>query len=731
MVSITYLAHKVSDEQVQTVAEHSISTAEKCRDFGQEPWKELLYTMGMLHDVGKYQTDFQRRIRGESVQAPHAVCGAQACKSAFGSAGAAMILQYAIAGHHAGLPDSGTKMDTPDKPTLYGTLRRTPQDYAAWQSELSPSRPDIAALNAYLTSECKSDAELAERFAFFTRYCFSCLVDADWLDTERFCTGISRQTLPADFSGCLRRVNDALGAFRCETPLQKARAQLQKQAFDQVESGAQVSFMNMPTGSGKTLCSVKYALERAIRGKKQRIIYIIPYKSIIEQTADTFQKLFGEDARILRHQSTFSFESRPGAGEDDPLLLKQAAENWDAQIILTTAVQFFESVYSNKRSKLRKLHNMADSILIFDEAHLMPQDYLQPCLRAISYLTKYLNSEAVFLTATMPDYESLLERYGAENLNMRELIPDRTLFSAFRKCGFESLGEVSDEALLVHAQAAPSALIVVNKRSTACALYRMRGQGKRYHLSTYMTAFDRSRVIREIQQELAGLEKDYPNLENVPPERRVLVISTSLIEAGVDLDFFTVYRQIWGLDSILQTAGRCNREGRRPTATAYLFDREAERGAKQTAAQSVTRGILSEFEDISCAESIAAYYQRLFLVRREDLVRHSLGQDCPKPTQIPFRSYADTFELIDSQTVSVAVARNEESEKLLEQLRLTGQCSVRALQPYTFTVYQYELNQLMQQGVINDYGSGLFCLTSPQYYLPDLGVVLEGTDYIL
>ena len=118
-------------------------------------------------------------------------------------------------------------------------------------------------------------------------------------------------------------------------------------------------------------------------------------------------------------------------------------------------------------------------------------------------------------------------------------------------------------------------------------------------------------------------------------------------------------------------------------------------------------------------------------MRREDLVRHSLGQDCPKPTQIPFRSYADTFELIDSQTVSVAVARNEESEKLLEQLRLTGQCSVRALQPYTFTVYQYELNQLMQQGVINDYGSGLFCLTSPQYYLPDLGVVLEGTDYIL
>lgn len=725
-----YTAHiRKTDGAEQSILSHSKETAEMCRAFGVQPWKDLLYTMGMLHDIGKYQPDFQKRIHGASIKIPHALCGAKAAKERFGSKGTAMILQYAIAGHHVGLPDGGTKADTPDRPTLYGTLYRDTQDYSAFDAELSIPKPDFDALNAYLTAGCGSNQELAERLAFITRYAFSCLTDADWLGTEKFCTGNMRQTLPADFAGCLEKVNAKMESFQNETLLQKTRARLQQQAFQKTDNPSEVYLMNMPTGSGKTLCSIKFALERAIASGKKRIIYIIPYNSIIDQTAKEFETIFGDQAAILRHQSTFAFENLPEDSEQDPLWLKQAAENWDAEIILTTAVQFFESVYSNKRTKLRKFHHMAESILIFDEAHLMPQDYLQPCLQAIGYLCRYLNSEAVFLTATMPDFEHLLREYALPDLKILDLVSDRSAFSAFHKCSFEQLGIISDEALILRAQKAPSVLIVVNSRAAANQLYRMCTQGKRYHLSTYMTANHRIAVIDQIKLELAQLEKDFPGLISVPPERRITVISTSLIEAGVDLDFFTVYRQLWGLDSILQAGGRCNREGKRQNAKVFIFEREDDLEKPQALFQSFTKGILSEFADISCPESIDAYYQRLFFVKHEDIVKNSIGPQCPLSTLIPFRTYADHFELIEKdKTVSIAVAQDEKSKDLQKTLQNTGHVNARAVQPYTLTVRVWQFKQLLEQGVLNDYGSGIYWLTNLDYYNQDTGIVFEGKD---
>ncbi|MEM1485566.1 CRISPR-associated helicase Cas3' [Oscillospiraceae bacterium PP1C4] len=726
-----YVAHRTPDGRVQSVKEHSHNTANLCRGFSVSQWQEMLYTLGLVHDIGKYQPDFQKYIAGESIRIPHALCGAKTAKELFGSAGVAMLLQYAIAGHHTGLQDSGTKADTPDKPTLFGTIARSTQDYSVYSSELSVPSPDFAVLNAYLSEGCKSNEELAERFAFLTRYCFSCLTDADWLDTEQFFTGKNRRMLSSDFEGCLQRVNEVLASFQCKTLLQHTRAELQQQAFDKVGISSAVYLMNMPTGSGKTLCSIKFALERALASGKHRIIYIIPYNSIIEQTADTFERIFGEKANILRHQSTYSFDNLSAENEQDTLWLKQATENWDAQIILTTAVQFFESVYSNKRAKLRKLHNMADSILIFDEAHLMPQNYLQPCLRAIAHICKFLHSEAIFLTATMPNYEQLLKKYADTDLSVLDLISNCSSFSAFRKCSFENMGQVSDEALIVHTQSEPSVLIVVNKRTTAAKLYNMCQQGKRYHLSTYMTAFDRMAVISEIRRELDQLEKDFSGLENVPPECRITVVSTSLIEAGVDLDFYTVYRQLWGLDSILQAAGRCNREGKRENAHTYIFEREEECGSKQTLSQSITKGIMSEYVNISCAESIDAYYQRLLFMQSEDIIKNSIGRQCPKPTQIPFKTYSDAFELIDSKTVSVAVERDEISRTLFKMIRTRQPVKVAAVQPYTLTVYQYEFDRLLQQGAVDDYGSGIYWLTNLDYYNEKTGIIFEGKDIFL
>lgn len=723
-----YIAHLREDQEVQSVASHSSGTARRCARFAVAPWKPLAYTMALYHDIGKYQPSFQRYIQGKGSSIPHALCGVQELRTRLGSSAPALIMQYAIAGHHGGLPDYGTKLDTPAQATLSGTLRRDCEAYDVYRQELAPPEIPLGPLSETMGAGCRTPAEAAERFAFFTRYLFSCLTDADWLDTEAFCVRQERTPLTADFPRCLEKVDRVLAGFQCQTAVQKKRALLQEQVFKKVGCPGQVFLMNMPTGSGKTLASIKFALEQAIALQKQRIIYIIPYNSIIDQTAEVLGSIFGEDAAILRHQSSYVLEEDGSQSEQDKLMLKQATENWDAQIVLTTAVQFFESVYSNRRSKLRKLHNMANSILVFDEAHLMPPEYLQPCFSAVAHITKFLNTQALFLTATMPNFPALFADLTEETA-MVDLVPDKTDFSAFQRCGFQSLGEVSDEALLLCAQAHPSTLIVVNRRGTAQALFRAAPEGERYHLSTYMTARDRAAVIARIKARVRQLELDFPDLREVPPQRRILVVSTSLVEAGVDLDFTAVYRELWGLDSILQSGGRCNREGKLDSATVYIFQRRQQSTALP-AAVSITKGLLAQYEDISSADCIAQYYAQIFEFRRQDLLSKALGSRCPKPTHIPFRSYAEEFELIDSNAVAVLLAQDAFSTRELSRLRATGTANLRALQPYSFSVYSHELNALLRAGVIESL-HGISILSNSDYYDPQTGVRFEGQDYIL
>lgn len=718
-------------KEIQTVKEHSENTASIGRDFAISELKDVIYIMGLLHDIGKYQPSFVRRINGASIRVEHSICGALAAEERY-CRPLSLLMQYCISGHHSGLPDGGNPKDCPDMSTLKGRMIREVEDFSAYKDELEIPEIDEQAFLRFLVSDCDNDmGKLVEKFAFFARYCFSCLTDADSLDTAEFCGGPQSRSLKTDFEKCLERVNQHLSGFQCNTTLQKTRALLQRQVFDKIAVDADIYLMNMPTGSGKTLCSLKFALERAICSGKKRIIYVIPYNSIIDQTADTFEKLLGQDAKILRHQSTFSYDDKEDYSEDYRLTARLAAENWDAQLIITTAVQFFESIYANKRGKLRKLHNMADSVLIFDEAHLMPQAYLQPCLKAIGYITKYLRSEAVFLTATMPDFHKLVTNYGLSDSKIVDLIDDTAMFPIFQKCVYQDAGVMSDQSLLQKAQDSPSSLIVVNKRACAVRLYRLCG-GKKYHLSTYMTAFDRKRVIDDIKVELARLEEDYPDMREVPEERKITVISTSLIEAGVDLDFYTVFREISGLDSILQAGGRCNREGKRKGAHVYVFQLESELGkCSSDERPALTKGLMAEYEDISAPECIQTYYERLFYVKNELLERNALGNFCSSIESIPFREYAERFELIDSKTVSVIAVRDNCSGELVAQLKNTGYGNARKLQNYAFSIYQKEFDDLIKQHVVDDYGSGIWCLTNPDYYDEETGVVFEAKDYIL
>ena len=745
-----YIAHiNEKTGKVQSVKEHNENVAELCRQFSIPQLQEICSATGKLHDIGKYGRNFQRRINGENIHVDHSTAGAAVMQEHYGMP-ASMIAGLCIAGHHAGIPDMGIKGDSA-REDLAATLRTriaqklkrcakdSGENFDAYKDEITLPEDDEKKLAAFISEDCKSMDDMIDKLSFVVRYCFSCLVDADSIDTGDFCGTRTDDVLHADFQKCLERVSEHIDSFICETELQKARRRLQEQAFAKAGQDSEIYLMNMPTGSGKTLCSIKFALQRAILKNKKRIIYVIPYNNIIDQTAAEFEDVFGEDAQILRHQSSFSYEDMEDATEDYRNALKNGTENWDAPLIITTAVQFFESLHSNKRGKLRKIHNIADSILVFDEAHLMPMAYLQPCLEAVSYATKYLNSEALFLTATMPDFESLMRQYTVAGERVLNLIDDTKDFSLFEKCAFGNLGELSAEALLSRASDAASALVVTNSKKAARRLYDL-AEGDKYYLSTYLTSIDRKQIIKEIKEKLKALQEEFPGLENVPEERRVRVFSTSLIEAGVDLDFQTVFREMTGLDSILQSGGRCNREGKRENAVTYAFSfAEDELRSRGTNASELAKGMFDKYENIADAGCIREYFERLLGMNHEKISGNTMSSYCKAPERehkytfdsIPFRSYAESFRLIDDKTESIVVPQDETSRSLIESIKYQEHINSRKLQKYTCSVSRKELEELMKQHVVDDFGRGIWCLTNAEYYNPKTGIRIELTDYFL
>jgi CRISPR-associated endonuclease/helicase Cas3 len=730
---VKMIAHKRDDGTIQTVAEHLKGTAKLAEKFGAPPLKNVLKNSGLLHDIGKYQNSFQERIKGKNIRVDHSTCGAISASQTF-NAFEALVLEYIIAGHHAGIPDGGDLADQPSETsTLSARLKKKDlEDWSQYKQEVSFSLSDNEKLIHYFGFLEDTRETAIDKFAFLVRYCYSCLVDADSLDTEHFCQQIERTPLKSNFQICINRLNHHISQFICTTELQKARSRIQAQAYENIKKDAEVYLMNMPTGSGKTLCSAKCALMKAIATKKKRIIYVIPFNSIIDQTAREFEDIFGEEAEILRHQSTYDIEDKEDASDAYKVRFSQATENWDADFIITTAVQFFETTFSNKRSRLRKMHNMADSVIIFDEAHLMPLNFLQPCLESVAYLTRYFGSRAIFLTATMPNYKDLLHQYGLKDLVIQDLIPDQSEFHFFKKCDYHDLGIVSFEGLYEKAEEAPSSLIVVNSRKTAKAMYEDFGgknRGNLYHLSTHMTKIDIEDTIQTIKSRLQDI-RNYPEREQIP----LIVISTSLIEAGVDLDFHRAFREYTGLDSLLQTGGRCNREGRDPNrGQVYIFGIEGNTKADDIRS-GTTKNLLHQYADVSDLECIATYYNTVYFFNQDNMTKNAIhnhpkcGNDL---TGIPFASY--NGEMINNLDESIIIPDTEEIQKILERSRYTAltRKDYRRLQRTACSVTHDEFEELKQQGVIETNQFGVTVLTNLSYYHKEVGIVTEGEDIFI
>lgn len=711
-----YFAHKAETGTTQTIEEHLNGVSGLCRSFSVDLFRSAAAAIGMAHDIGKYSEAFQNRLNGSNIKFEHSSCGAiEYSKLAANNAEKqiAPMLEYCIAGHHTGLPDGGCNADTFEDVTLHGRLKRMhmyvgKSDYSEYRNHIVLTMPETGKIIAELISS-GNKTELIEKYAFFTRYLFSCLTDADFLDTERFCNPEADRRLKADFSAVSDSLDRRFAGFTADTPLKAARSRLQTQAYKNAAGSSNISILNMPTGSGKTLCSLKIALQKLLSAgsDKKRIIYVIPYTSIIEQTAELFSEIFGEYADILQHHSNYCFNA-----EDEEYStaekLKKAAENWDAPIIITTSVQFFQSLYHYRGSSLRKLHNMANSIIIFDEIHMLPINMLQPCLRGIGYITKYLNSEAVFLSATMPDYSGLFKAY-IPDCTVTELITDKSDFQYFRKCSYISLGKIDFDSVILKAQEFTSSLIIVNSRKSAREIYGT-VTGRKYHLSTYMTPRDRSETISSIKNDLVNGVK-------------ITVVSTSLVEAGVDLDFEAVFRQLAGLDSILQSGGRCNREGKREIGNVFIFETdEAPHGDLKIRANAA-RKLIRDNNDILSPECIESYYRTIFKFNEAEISANSIANETASVDGIPFRSYAERFQFIKDDTIGVVIDNCDETAKLTERLKYGDYSVKRKLQQYTVALKIHnEFDQALSLGIIDDFGTGVYVLTSPDYYSSETGL---------
>ena len=706
MDTYAYLAHLTEDGRTQTILEHLKGTASLCSAFAAAFDAEAQGQLaGMAHDIGKYSAAFQRRLHG-GPKVDHASAGAFECLKAQQLAAA-----FVISGHHGGLPDGGGRGDAAGAGTFWGRINRASQgkleDYHAWQREFSLPHANIPAFAGK-----KLDG------MFFTRMLLSCLVDADYTDTGAFMGGSSYP--PASSSSMeelWRRLETYVsGWFPPKGALNMQRCVILEQCMSAgAQYGPGLFTLTVPTGGGKTVASLSFALAQAKAHGMRRIVYVIPYTSIIEQTAQTFREILG-DENVLEFHSGVQFDQQEDdASSPEAAPLTRSVETWDVPVIVTTAVQFFESLYACQPSKCRKLHNLAQSVLIFDEAQMLPLPYLRPCVWAIAQLVRHYGASAVLCTATQPALDPIFQEFAPE-IPIREICPmAEAHWESFRRVSFQQAGTLSWMDLAARLQQQEQVLCVVNTRRAAREVFRQLSGSGNFHLSTLMYPAHRKRILDEIRRRLR---------DGLPCR----VVSTSLIEAGVDVDFPAVYRELSGLDSILQAAGRCNREGKRPPEDSIVTIFQGEDPPPRLFETSIGAGkiVLDHCQDVSSRAAIHTYFSTLLDLKGAEAQDAHHILPLMESEFFPFRTVAERFHLIESPTTTVYLPL-EEGAGLVELLR-SGQYSrtlYRRLGQYGVSVYPQHLAALEQAGALEHLEDGSVVLRDIGLYTQTTGLTLE------
>ncbi|MGY8629096.1 CRISPR-associated endonuclease Cas3'' [Nitrosomonas europaea] len=642
----TYLAHvrqlpngrwieHFLEEHLLAVA---VLAAEFASVFNSQDWARL---SGLWHDIGKFREKFQKYIKsvsgydaeahieGAPGRVDHSTAGAIHAIEELGPPG--RIIAYLIAGHHAGLPDWNG-----EPASLFQRIEDGKQK--GYRQEALQNAPTTGLFNQPCpTSSPPQDGS----FALWIRMLFSCLVDADFLDTEAFMDE-RRKDLRAGYPA----LNELLSAFdqymndktanATDSPVNRIRTEVLRQCCEKATLPPGLFSLTVPTGGGKTLSSTAFALNHAMHHGKQRVIYVIPYTSILEQTAEIFRKIFG-DENVIEHHSNLDPDK-----EDSRSRL--ATENWDAPIIVTTNVQFFESLFAARTSRCRKLHNIVNSVVVLDEAQLLPPEFLAPILHVMQDLSQNYKVSFVLSTATQPAFSPRPKFSGLRGV--QELMDDPDgLYADLKRVEAELPRDFNAprtwESIAEELQQYDSVLCIVNSRTDCRALHALMPRDT-IHLSALMCGQHRSEVIADIKQRLK---------DGIPTR----VISTQLVEAGVDIDFPVVYRALAGLDAVAQAAGRCNREGMLPgmgKVVVFVPPKPAVPGLLRKAQQSGQEIMRLTEGDPLTRERFEAYFRHYYAslnsLDEENIIglldMHNRVE--ARRAEFSFRTAADKFQLI-------------------------------------------------------------------------------------
>lgn len=734
------LAHSDCGFGGHDLEEHLRSTARRAAEFagmfGGANWAELA---GLWHDVGKYDSAFQGYLlravgkedahleaeeagsRGPARGPEHSIAGAVHAIERFGE-GNGRLLAYCIAGHHAGLADWNST--EAGQGSLEARLRRARENDMLGRAKVGGA--PAALLDAAPPTGGPRGLN-AEECAFFIRMLFSALVDADFLDTEAHFDrqrGDTRAGWPS--LDALLPVLDAyldaktVAALRDRPgPVNEAR----REVLGACRAGAALSpglfTMTVPTGGGKTLASLAFALRHAQAHGLRRVIYAIPYTSIIEQTADVFREVFASLGEVVvEHHSSL-------APEHETNRSRLAAENWDAPLVVTTTVQLFESLFAARVSHCRKLHNIARSVLILDEAQLLPVEFLRPILFALDELMARYGVSVLLSTATQP---ALLARGDFKGLTAyaRELAPEpERLRQSLRRVRVERLHgldrRIRWDELTELIAAESRALCIVDRRDSARDLTGMLPDGT-FHLSALMCPQHRSEVLTKIRQRLGDRQAE------------VRVVATQLVEAGVDLDFPVVFRAVAGLDSVAQAAGRCNREGQLAEGRLVVFaaPKPPPDGVLRQAAAIAERLLRGDDEDPLTLAAFTRFFTQLYWVQGDRLDSKQIisGYNAllaRSRLQYAFRTAAEVFRIIPDEQVPVVVPWGD-ARLLVREVERAGASRgrLRRLQRFTVGVYRRTAQGLLTQRVVREILPGLLVLEDERLYDEFVGLDVKG-----
>lgn len=742
-----------SQRDWQLLREHLLGASERAGLFGEPVGiRRAAEQAGLLHDLGKYSAVFQRRLVDPRVQVDHSTAGAwfawndKTPTTPFFR----QLIAYAIAGHHAGLPDrigeAGAGAGLEDR------MRRFDPDTLdpVWRSEINPDFEGI-------TPAIEPNPDPSTRgfqMAMLGRMLFSCLIDADRKDAEAFCVRTGSQiadeswpTLHDVLPKAIEAFNQRISGFRLDTPVNELRAGILTYTRAQASRRTGLYTFTVPTGGGKTLASLGFALDHAWAHGMRRIIYVAPFTAIIDQTAAIYRDILGEES-VLEHHSAVDEESVRSADareNENVHRVRQAMQDWAAPVIVTTNVQLFESLFAARPSKCRKLHNIAHSVIILDEAQTLPRHLLAPCMRVIDELTRNYGCTVILCTATQPalDVRNFTKPTGKCSIQLglelegRELAPDPAgLARALRRVTLRFDGARANGDLIEELRNSDQALIVVNSRKHALALYReavSAGLDGLVHLSTRQCGMDRKAILTRVRSCLSEA-------------RPCRVMATSLVEAGVDLDFPRVWRAAAGLDQIAQAAGRCNREGRRAAGDSIVSVFEAPDFPPPPEIKNLTGDlsrILDKHPDLFSPKAMEDYFGEVYWrvgpegLDREDVLG-LLGPVDRNGVHFAYRTAAEKFRMIESGMVPVIIERDVKSAEAISQLGVEAISSgrlARELQPYIVQVPPRARTRLVSNGRASFAHPTLrgdqFCvLTDPDLYTPETGLLWEDADFL-